>query len=208
MRSWFTVGLALAFIAPALCQEKPYFDPNHRPRTFEGPGLDDPEPADVREVLIGYFGPADPAHPVGGMLWQGAALAIEEANAGGGYRGRPFRLAPVWDENPWTGGAARLVRLVYVEKVWAIIGGIDGATTHLAEQVVAKALLPLVNPAGTDRGIHGANVPWIFSCVPPDQELAPPLARALRQRGALRHPLRHRPRLARFPLGAETRARS
>lgn len=178
MRSCFAIGLALMLIAPALCQEKPYFDPNHRPRTFEGPGINDPEPADVREVLIGYFGPA------GGMLWQGATLAIEEANAGGGYRGLPFRLVPAWDENPWTGGAARLVRLAYIEKVWAIIGGIDGATTHLAEQVVAKALLPLVNPAGTDRGIHAANVPWIFSCVPPDQELAPPLARALKQRNA------------------------
>ncbi len=176
MRSWLALGLALAFIAPALCQQKPYFDPNHRPRTFEGPGIDDPEPADVREVLIGYFGPDS------GTLWQGAALAIEEANAARGYRGLHFRLVPAWDENPWTGGVARLVRLVYVEKVWAIIGGIDGATTHLAEQVVAKALLPLVNPAGTDRGIHAANVPWIFSCVPPDQELAPPLARALKER--------------------------
>jgi branched-chain amino acid transport system substrate-binding protein len=184
MRSWFAVGLALAFSAPAPCQVKPYFDPNQHPRTFEGPGRDDPEPANVREVLIGYFGPSDPAHPVGGMLWQGASLAIEEANAAGGYRGLPFRLVPAWDENPWTGGAARLVRLVYAEKVWAIVGGIDGATTHLAEQVVAKALLPLVNPAGTDRGIHAANVPWVFSCVPPDQELSPPLARALKERNA------------------------
>ncbi len=184
MRSWFTVGLALAFLAPAPCQEKPYFDPNHRPRAFEGPGCDDPEPSDLREILIGYFGPPDPAHPLGGMLWQGASLAIDEANNAGGYRGLPFRLVPAWDENPWTGGVARLVRLVYTEKVWAIVGGVDGATTHLAEQVVAKALLPLVNPAGTDRGIHAANVPWIFSCVPPDQELAPPLARALKKRNA------------------------
>ncbi|HOL69847.1 MAG TPA: ABC transporter substrate-binding protein [Bryobacteraceae bacterium] len=180
MRFLLALGLALALSAPVLCQ-KPYFDPNHRPRDFEGPGLDDPEPADVREVLIGYFGPDDPAHPLGGMLWRGAALAIEEANARGGYRGLAFRLAPVWDENPWSGGAGKLARLVYTERVWAIIGGIDGDTTHLAEQIVAKALLPLVNPAGTDRGIHGANVPWVFSCLPPDQQLAPPLARALGQ---------------------------
>jgi ABC-type branched-subunit amino acid transport system substrate-binding protein len=169
-------GVQTCALPISLCQQQPYFDPNHQPRTFEGPGRDDPEPADVREVVIGYFGPTS------GTIWQGAALAIEEANAGGGYRGRPFRLAPVWDENPWTGGVGRLVRLVYTEKVWAIIGGIDGSTTPLAGQVVARALLPLVNPAGTDRGIHGANVPWIFSCVPPDQALAPPIAQALRQR--------------------------
>jgi hypothetical protein len=41
----------------------------------------------------------------------------------------------------------------YEDKVWAIIGGIDGATTHLAEQVAAKAQLTLVNPVATDRSI-------------------------------------------------------
>ena len=64
-----------------------------------------------------------------------------------------------WDGNPWAGGVAKLARTVYEDKVWAIIGGIDGATTHLAEQVVAKAQLTLVNPAATDRSIHTAGIP-------------------------------------------------
>jgi branched-chain amino acid transport system substrate-binding protein len=172
MRCWIGFGLALA----VLPQDKPYADPSRHPRTYEGPGREEPEPKDVHEVLIGYFGPSDPAHPVGGMLWQGATLAIDEANRGGGYRGLPFRLVPAWSENPWSGGPAQLVRAVYTDKVWAIVGGIDGATTHLAEQVVAKAQVPLVNPAGTDRGIHAANVPWIFS-VPPGDHLQAPLLR-------------------------------
>jgi len=46
---------------------------------------------------------------------------------------------------------AKVARVVYSDKVWAIIGGIDGATTHLAEKVVAKAQLTLVNPSATDR---------------------------------------------------------
>ena len=32
-------------------------------------------------------------------------------------------------------------RIVYQDRVWAIIGGIDGPSAHLAEQVVAKARL-------------------------------------------------------------------
>jgi branched-chain amino acid transport system substrate-binding protein len=136
-------------------------------------------PGDLREVRIGYFGPDDPDHPVGGAIWKGTKLAIEESNAAGGYRGRPFRLVQDWDENPWSGGAASVVRMVYQERVWAVIGGIDGTSTHLAEQVVAKARLALVDPASTDRTVNSANVPWMFSCMPADRVLMATIGDAL-----------------------------
>jgi len=161
---------------------KPYHDPRQVALTYNGPGRDDPDPTGLSEIRIGYFGPADASHPDGGQLWAGASLAIEEANRQGGYRGLPFRLIPAWSENPWAGGVADLARITYDQKVWAIIGGIDGGTTHLAEQVVAKAQLTLINPAATDRSIHTAGVPWMFSCVPGDGVLAEAIGRELRQR--------------------------
>lgn len=63
-----------------------------------------------------------------------------------------------------------------------MIGGIDGATTHLAEQVTTKALVTLVNPAATDRSIHTANVPWMFSVAPGDHLQAPLISHFLRDR--------------------------
>jgi len=132
-----------------------------------------------REVRIGYFGPGDPDHPVGGQIWMGVKLAIEESNAAGGYQGIPFHLVQDWDENPWSGGAASVVRMVYQERVWAVIGGIDGTSTHLAEQVVAKARLALVDPASTDRTANSANVPWMFSCMPADRALMAAVGDAL-----------------------------
>ena len=162
---------------------KPYHDARKTPLSYNGPGRDDPEPKDVQEVRLAYFGPPDPSDAAGGQMWQGASLAIEEANRQGGYRGLPFRLIPAWDRNPWAGGVAKLARVVYDDKVWAIIGGIDGATTHLAEQVVAKAQLTLVNPAATDRSIHTASVPWLFSCAPGDHLLAAAISQELRERG-------------------------
>jgi len=161
---------------------KPYHDARKTPLTYNGPGRDDPDPAGLSEVRIGYFGPADASHPDGGQIWAGASLAMEEANRQGGYRGLPFRLVPAWSEDPWTGGVANLARITYDQQVWAIIGGIDGATTHLAEQVVAKAQLTLINPAATDRSIHTAGVPWMFSCVPGDGVLAEAIGRELRER--------------------------
>lgn len=160
----------------------PYKDGRRTPTTFEGPGRETPEPEHVREVLIGYYGPADESHPEGGLLWQGATLAIEEANRGGGYKGLPFRLVAAWSENPWRAGAALITRMAVVDRVWAIVGSIEGAGTHLAEQVAVKALLSLVNPAATDRSIHMAGVPWMFSIVPGDDMHSAVLARALHGR--------------------------
>ena len=154
-------------------------DAQQKPLGYYGPGREEPEPQGLREVLIGYFGPSDPRHPEGGALWLAATQAIQEANREGGYKGLPFRLVPGWSENPWAGGISTVTRMAYIDKVWALIGSIDGASTHLAEQVVAKARLTLINPASTDRTIHGANVPWMFSCVPGDHLLAPLLVRAL-----------------------------
>ena len=160
----------------------PYKDGRKSPSTFEGPGRELPEPEDFREIPIGYYGPPDNSHPDGGVLWQGATLAIEEANREGGYKGRPFRLVPRWSENPWRAGAALITRMAFVDRVWVVIGSIEGAGTHLAEQVVAKALLPLVNPVATDRSIHMAGVPWMFSIVQGDDLHSAVLARALHGR--------------------------
>ncbi len=122
-------------------------------------------------LKIGYFGPAEASHPSGGSLWQGLSLAFEAA--------QDVELVPAWDESPWTGGAAKVVHLAYGERVVALIGGIDGASTHLAEQVVTKALLPLVDPASTDRTVNAAFVPWVFSLMPDDRALMGALAEAL-----------------------------
>lgn len=157
----------------------PFFDARTRKAKYAGPGRGQEPPADLTEVRIGYFGPATASHPVGGDMWRAATMAIEQANEAGGYNGIPFRLVAGWSENPWGSGVAEVARMAYVHRVWAIVGGIDGSSTHLAEQVVAKARLALVNPVATDKTVNLANVPWMFTCVPQDPAQAKVLARAL-----------------------------
>lgn len=161
--------------------QEPYKDARRQRLEYHGPGRDEPEPSGLREVRIGYYGPDDPANPLGGTFWQGAQLAVGEANRSGGYNGLPFRLAARWSENPWTGGAGAVVQMAYTDKVWAIIGGIDGTSTHLAEQVVTKALLPLVDPGSTDKTVNQASVPWMFSWLPADPAHAEAIGRGLRE---------------------------
>lgn len=115
-------------------------------------------------------------------MWCAASLAIEQANAAGGYRGAPFHLIAGWSENPWGTGVSDVARMAYTHKAWAIVGGIDGPSTHLAEQVIAKARLALVNPAATDKSVNQASVAWMFSCIPQDDVQAAALAPAIASR--------------------------
>ncbi len=140
----------------------------------------------MAEVLLGYFGPSDPNHPDGGDLWKAAELAVSQANDKGGYKGKPFRLVPSWSDDPWKAGVAGIARMVYQDHVWAIIGGSDGATAHLAEQVAVKARVPLVSPTSSDRTANMANVPWMFSVLPGDHLQAPVLAAELSARSSPR----------------------
>jgi ABC-type branched-subunit amino acid transport system substrate-binding protein len=133
----------------------------------------------VDAVPIGYFGPTDPAHPTGGSFWVGASQALAEVNREGGYKGKPFRLVTAWSENPWAGGISRLAQISYDEDVRAVIGSIDGTSTHLVEQVAAKALFPVVDPGSTDRTVNLAPVPWIFSCLPSDRDIAAAIGSAV-----------------------------
>jgi len=146
---------------------------------YFGPGRHEPEPADVVEVLLAWFGPSDPADPETGPIWQAACLAIEQANAEGGYQGKRFRLLPCWSENPWGTGVSRLARAAYDSDVWAVVGSVRGDGTHLAEQVVTKARLPLVGPVDTDKTVNLVNVAWMFSLAPGDHLQAPVLAEAV-----------------------------
>ncbi len=146
---------------------------------YTGPARQTGSPADLDAVLIGFFGPNSPPRSPGADMWHGACLAIEQANRAGGYCGVPFRLVTRWADNPWGSGVKQVVRMAYQDRVWALVGGPDGPSTHLAEQVVAKAFLCLVNPSCTDKSVNLAHVPWMFSCLPQDHILAPALAEAV-----------------------------
>ena len=133
----------------------------------------------MAEVVIGWFGPDDPSHPDFGDYWRGAAIALEQENAAGGYRGKPFRLEAAWSESPWKAGILGVTRLVYDRGAWAVIGGVDGTTTHLAVQLALKSHFLLLSPGSTDATADHANVPWLFSLPPSDDAIAAALAPAL-----------------------------
>lgn len=71
-----------------------------------------------------------------------------------------------------------VTRLVYEHRAQALVGPMDGASAHLAEQVALKARVTLVSSGSTDATVNHAGVPWMFSCLPTDEAVAPVLAHA------------------------------
>jgi branched-chain amino acid transport system substrate-binding protein len=163
---------------PAPARSEEYKRTGEEALEYRGPGRELPEP-DVDEVVLGWFGPGDPDHPAGGDFWRGATLALEGLNAAGGHRGRPYRLRPGWSENPWGTGVVLVTKMVFEHGAWALLGAIDGASAHLAEQVALKTRVTLLSSGSTDDTAHMASVPWFFSLVPSDEVQMPVLVAAL-----------------------------
>jgi branched-chain amino acid transport system substrate-binding protein len=126
----------------------------------------------LTEIRIGWFGPHAASNNLAKDMWWAANLALREANDRGGLSGLPFHLVARWAVDPWGTGVSQLTRMVYDEQPLALIGSVDSASTHLAEQVVAKANLPLVSPISTDKSVSLAGVSWMFSCAPADDAIA------------------------------------
>lgn len=142
------------------------------PMQFHGYPGEDPDAATIDEVRIGFFAPSSKDHSLGEAMWRGAGLAIDFVNEQGGFKGKPFRLIPRWSNDPWRGGTEQIIQLVYRDRIWALIGGVDGETTHLAEQITNKARLPLIAPVATDSTLTEIRIPWMFRLAPSDRQQA------------------------------------
>ena len=99
-----------------------------------------------------------------------AELAIDRANAAGGYMNREFKLVIRTAEGFWGAGSKESVSLVYEDQVRAIIGSLDGRNGHLAEQVATKSHLTYIETYATEPTLSQAFVPWFMRVVPNDNQ--------------------------------------
>ncbi len=173
------------------------YDLNYiHPNIYSGAARDIPEPHDLTEIRIGFFGPIEhnPESIFGLRMLHGAQLAIEEANAHGGYGGKPFRLmlhndydnwqakAVYGEDRPtdptiWGSASNEVVKMVYDDRDWAIFGSISSESTHIALRVALRAEIPIVNSASTDPTIPETYIPWYFTDLQDDRVQCLTLAR-------------------------------
>jgi branched-chain amino acid transport system substrate-binding protein len=175
------------------------YDLNYvHPNIYSGAGRDLPEPKDLQEVRIGFFGPIEhnPEQLFGLRMLHGAQLALEEANARGGYNGLPYTLMlhndyDNWqaktvygedrptDPTIWGSASNEAVKMVYDDRDWAIFGSISSESTHIALRVALRAEIPIVNSASTDPTIPETYIPWFFEVLQDDRVQCLTLARRM-----------------------------
>ena len=164
---------------------KPYMSFFLEPNEYRGYGRHIPEPEHVDTVKIGFLGPieatvsvatggASHEEPLGRKMLQGSQLAIEHANARGGYRGSktPYELVIRNDNGLWGASGNEIVDLAYKEKVWAILGTIDGANSHIAIRVALKAEVPMMNTGDTDPTFVETAIPWVCRNITDDRQMS------------------------------------
>jgi ABC-type branched-subunit amino acid transport system substrate-binding protein len=175
------------------------YDLNYtHPNIYSGAGRDLPEPKNLTEVRVGFIGPIEhnPESIFGLRMLHGAQLAVEEANARGGYGGKPFKLMlhndyDNWqaktvygDDRPtdptiWGSASNEVVKMVYDDQDWAIFGSISSETTHIMLRVALRAEIPIVNSASTDPTIPETYIPWYFTDLQDDRVQSLTLARRI-----------------------------
>jgi branched-chain amino acid transport system substrate-binding protein len=165
---------------------------------YNGAARDIPDPnlKDLDEIRIGFLAPRydHPDQVLGNHMLQGAQMAMDEANAAGGYGGKAFRLVTYNDYDNWqmsksaVAGASKdsaiwgaasndAVRMIYDDKVWAMFGSISSESTHIALRLTLKGETPLVNSASTDPTIPETIIPWYFTDLQDDRVQGYTLAR-------------------------------
>ena len=104
--------------------EKPYYENYLEPNIYMAPAATSPIPKDIKEVRIGFLGPLDPSPDKadGEHMLHGAQLAVEEANARGGYGGKPFKLMVHNDYNNWQAKAVYGSTRPTDEGIWGSAG--------------------------------------------------------------------------------------
>jgi len=150
---------------------------------YTGPGRAKAEPDHVDTVKIGFIGPIESTVSVatggkshgeglGVKMLQGCQLAVEQANARGGYlkRKTPFELVVVNDNGLWGASGNEIIKMAYKDKVWAILGTIDGANSHIAIRVALKAEIVMMNSGDTDPTFIETNIPWVVRCIGDDRQ--------------------------------------
>ena len=150
---------------------------------YTGSGRAIPEPEHLNTVKIGFLGPimqtvsvatggASHEETLGIPMLRACRLAIEEANEKGGYlKGKiPFELCVRNDNALWGASGSEVIHLAYQDNVWAIIGGVDGANTHIAIRVSLKIEIPWMTPGDLDPTYIETNIPWVMRCIGDDRQ--------------------------------------
>jgi len=131
-----------------------------------------------KTVNIGFLGPIsqNPEAVYGLAMLQGAELALEQANARGGFRpegaleAKPYELKIHNDAAQWGASSTEAVKMDFDEHVVGVLGSVDGASTHIMLRESLKLEFPIMDTATTDPTVTETRIPWLIHNFPDDRQ--------------------------------------
>lgn len=130
-----------------------------------------PDTSGQSAIRIGLLIPQRGSRKVEGEeVRRGAEMAISEANAVA--RGQRCELVVRSDDGLWGAGSREVVQLVSDKQVRALLGGVSSESAHLIEQIAMKARIVYVTPWASDPTLTQIGIPWMFRCIPDDDQQA------------------------------------
>jgi branched-chain amino acid transport system substrate-binding protein len=138
-------------------------------------------------VNIGFLGPIEhnPESVYGVAMLRGAQLAVQQANARGGYHPasgalpKAYALKVHYDSAQWGASSTEAVKMVFDEHVVGVLGAVDGASTHIMLRVALKLEFPIVDAATTDPTVTETRIQWLLHNFPDDRQQGYALANAV-----------------------------
>lgn len=155
---------------------KPYFDWFVQENTLEYNGAADQRPdgdlSKLSEIAIGFFAPVEnnPESVFGVPALHGGQLAIEEANARGGFKGKPFALKIHNESALWGASSTELLKMLFDENCWAMVGCIDGQNCHIELRVTLKLEVPIMDVGTTDPTVTETRIQWLMHTFHDDRQ--------------------------------------
>jgi len=156
---------------------RPYQEWYVQPDTLDYGGAARSEPdgdvSALKAINIGFLGPLDADNedsPYGIAMLHGAQLAVDEVNASGGFRDKPFALTIHNDLALWGASSMAIVDMRFKDQAWAMLGSVDSASTHIAVRATLKLELPIMDTATNDPTVTQTLVPWLLHNFPDDRQ--------------------------------------
>jgi len=164
-------------VTPFRKYRKPYQEWYVQPESLDYGGAARSEPdgdaATLKAINIGFLGPLEADNedsPYGIAMLDGAQLAVDEVNAAGGYRGKPFALTIYDDLALWGASSMAIVDMRFKDQAWAMLGSVDSSSTHIELRATLKIELPIMDTATNDPTVTQTLVPWLLHNFPDDRQ--------------------------------------
>ena len=184
----FVLGIGVLGIPGLSAQEIEAYHQWTAPFEYHGPARDVQEgDLSAPTIRVGVLSSLSGNGAQYGLaMKQGADMALTEINAAGGLLGKPLELVYRDDRNDMGENGHQTVRLLFEDKVWAIIGSVHSGCTHVAARITLKAETPQLTTVSTDPTVQMIGSPWMFRCLADDRSQGKAIARMVFEKSGLK----------------------